>query len=114
MRLSLKTRFTLATSLLVLVVVTVVSGLYLARLTRQTLLQANDRAGFVAHELLTSCRTALTDAAERGDTPGSAKPEDLRAYVQRAFDDSSSLNSQIESAVGYSPTIYEVTVTDRD
>ena len=42
MRLSLKTKFTLATSLLVLAVVTVVSGLYLGRLTRQTLRQAND------------------------------------------------------------------------
>src|SRR5580704_3232256 len=114
MRLSLKTRFTLATSLLVLVVVTTVSGLYLARLTRQTLRQADDRAGFVAHMVYQACKDALAEAAERGDTPASAKPEDLRAYVQRAFDDSSSLNSQIESAVGYSPTIYEVTVTDRD
>jgi PAS domain S-box-containing protein len=114
MRLSLKTRFTLATSLLVLVVVTVVSGLYLARLTRQTLRQANDRAGFVAHEVYTACADALAEAAERGDAPASAKPEDLRAYVQRAFDESSSLNSLIESAVGYSPSIYEVTITDRD
>ena len=34
MRLSLKTKFTLATSLLVLAVVAVVSGLYLGRLTQ--------------------------------------------------------------------------------
>jgi len=48
MRLSLKTKFTLATSLLVLAVVTLVSSLYLGRLMRQTLRQANDTAGFVA------------------------------------------------------------------
>ena len=40
MRLSLKTKFTLATSLLVLGVVAVVSGLYLGRLTQQVLRQA--------------------------------------------------------------------------
>jgi PAS domain S-box-containing protein len=114
MRLSLKTRFTLATSLLVLVVVAVVSGLYLGRLTRQTLRQANDRAGFVAHELLSACQSALADAAERGEAPASEQPAHLRAYVQRAFDSSTTLNSLIESAVGYSPTIYEVTITDQD
>jgi PAS domain S-box-containing protein len=114
MRLSLKTRFTLGTSLLVLVVVAVVSSLYLARLTRQTLRDANYRAGFVAHLLYTACADANAEAAERGDAPASQKPEDLRAYAQRAFDESSSLNSLIESAVGYSPSIYEVTITDRD
>jgi PAS domain S-box-containing protein len=114
MRLSLKTRFTLATSLLVLVVVTVVSGLYLARLTRQTLREANFWAGFVAKEVYNGCGDANAEAAERGDAPASPKPEDLRAYAQRAFDESSSLNSLIESAVGYSPSIYEVTITDRD
>ena len=48
MRLSLKTKFTLATSLLVLGVVTAVSGLYLGRLTRQVLSHADERARFVA------------------------------------------------------------------
>jgi type II secretory pathway pseudopilin PulG len=48
MRLSLKTKFTLATSLLVLAVVAVVSALYLGRLTSQVLRQSDDRARFVA------------------------------------------------------------------
>src|ERR1700683_1873866 len=114
MRLSLKTRFTLATSLLVLVVVTVVWTLYLGRLTRQTLRQANDRAEFMAHELLQAAQNALAEAAERGETPASVQPEDIRAYVQRAFDNSRTLNALRESAVGYSLTIIEVTITDRD
>ncbi len=114
MRLSLKTKLTLATSVLALAVVTSVSGLYLGRLTRQTLRQADDRAGFVAHEVFLACQSALGDAAERGDVPASSDPKDVREYVQRAFDNSSTLNSLIESAVGYSPTIYEITITDRD
>ncbi len=95
MRLSLKTKFTLATSLLVLVVVTVVSGLYLGRLTRQTLRQANDRAGFVAHQLFSGCTNALADAAERGEAPASTeargsarvRPASLRQQQHAEFAD---------------------------
>src|ERR1700735_552761 len=114
MRLSLKTKFTLATSLLVLAVVAVVSGLYVARLTRQTLRQADDRAHFVADQVFLACKNSLTDAAARGDAPASNSPADLRAYVQRALDSSNTLNSVMESAIGYSPTIYEITISDRD
>ncbi len=114
MRLSLKTKFTLATSLLVLAVVTVVSSLYLGRLMRQTLRQANDTASFVAQQVYGACGDALKDAAERGESPASLKPADLRRYVRDAFDSSSTLNSLIESDVGISPTIYEITITDAD
>jgi len=112
MRLSLKTKFTLATSLLVLLVVTVVSSLYLARLMRQTLRQANDTAGFVAQQVLDACGNALKEAAEQGEAPASFHSTDLRNYVQRVFDNSSTLNSLIESDVGISPTIYEITISD--
>src|SRR5277367_5276134 len=114
MRLSLKTKFTLATSLLVLAVVTAVSGLYIARLTRQTLRQADDRAHFVARQIYLACQNSLTDAAARGESPASSSPADLRAYVQRALDNSSTLNSVMESAIGYSPSIYEITISDLD
>ena len=112
MRLSLKTKFTLATSLLVLAVVAVVSSLYLGRLMRQTLRQANDTAGFIAQQVYGACGNALKEAAERGEAPASTDPADMREYVRRAFDDSSTLNSLIESDVGISPTIYEITITD--
>jgi PAS domain S-box-containing protein len=114
MRLSLKTKFTLTTSLLVLAVVTGVSGLYLARLTRQTLRQADDRARFVADQVFLACKNSLTDAAGRGDFPASSSAADLRKYVQRALDESNTLDSVMESAVGYSPTIYEISISDRD
>jgi PAS domain S-box-containing protein len=114
MRLSLKTKLTLATSLLVLAVVAVVSGLYLGRLTRQTLRQANDNAGFVAQQVYSACGNALKEATERGDAPASLAPAGLRDYVRRAFDNSSTLNSLIESDVGISPTIYEITISDKD
>ena len=112
MRLSLKTKFTLAISLLVLAVVAVVSGLYLGQLTKQVLRQSEDRASFVAQQVFLACQSALADAAERGEAPASSTPEDLREYVHRALDNSSTLNSLMESAVGYSKTIYEITISD--
>jgi PAS domain S-box-containing protein len=114
MRLSLKTKFTLAISLLVLAVVAVVSGLYLGQLTKQVLRQSEDRASFVAQQVFLACQNALSDAAERGETPASTSPADLREYVHRALDNSSTLNSLMESAVGYTKTIYEITITDQN
>ncbi|HEX4076676.1 MAG TPA: ATP-binding protein [Candidatus Acidoferrales bacterium] len=114
MRLSLKTKLTLATSLLVLAVVALVSGLYLGRLMRQTLRQANDNAFFIAQQVYSACSNALKAANERGDVPASLDPADVRDYVRRAFDNSSNLNSLIESDVGVSPTIYEITISDQN
>src|ERR1700677_244725 len=112
MRLSLKTKFTLASSLLVLAVVGVVSGLYLARLTRQTLRQASDNASFVAQQVYDACGNALKEAAERGEAPATIQPADLRVYARNSFDNSSTLNSLIESDVSISPTLYEITISD--
>jgi signal transduction histidine kinase len=114
MRLSLKTKFTLATSLLVLAVVTLVSGLYLARLTRQTLRQSSDNAAFIAQQVYDACGNALKEASERGDAPASPSPGDMREYARHAFDNNTTLNLLIESDVGISPTIYEITISDDD
>jgi signal transduction histidine kinase len=113
MRLNLKTKFTLATSLVVLFVVALVSSLYLARLTTQTIKQADDRAGFIAQQVFEACQQALKDSADHGEAPSSDSPEDIRAYVQNSLDNSSALDSLLSSAVGYSPTVYEITVLDQ-
>lgn len=113
MRLSLKTRFTLATSLLVFAVVAVVSTLYIARLTRQTLRSAAGDAKFIAEQIVTACQSALTEAHERGEV-SPQDPRELRRYVQRAFDNSSTLNSLMESDLGYNLSIIEITITDND
>ena len=113
MRLSLKTRFTVATSLLVFAVVAVVSGLYIARLTRQTLRQTARNADFIARQILDACVSAMTEANERGEAVPS-NPSGLRSYLQRAFDNSSTLNSLIESDLDFDPSILEITITDSD
>ncbi len=112
MQLRLKTKITLTTAALVLAVVGVNSTLYVMNLTRQVIRQANDRAQLVSRQIFFEAQNALVDAAKAGGAPASDSTEDLRAYVQQAFDDSAPLNSSIDAEVGYSPLIYEVSVTD--
>jgi PAS domain S-box-containing protein len=113
MRLSLKTKFTLATSVLVFAVVAVVSWLYIARLTKQTLRQAARSADFVAQQILGACGSAISEANERGDV-APRDPSKLREYIQNSFDNSSTLNSLMESDLGFDPSIIEITITDND
>jgi signal transduction histidine kinase len=112
MQLRLKTKVTLTTAALVLAVVGVNSTLYVMNLTRQVIRQANDRAQLVSRQIFFEAQNALVDAARAGAAPASDSAEDLRTYVQQAFDDSAPLTSSIAAEVGYSPLIYEVSVTD--
>jgi signal transduction histidine kinase len=112
MHLRLKTKITLIMAFLVLAVVGVNSTLYVANLTRQVIRQANDRAQLVSRHVFFQAQNALSETAKSGQTPASSNPEDLRAYVQKSLDESAALTSSIEAEVGYSPLIYEVSITD--
>jgi signal transduction histidine kinase len=112
MQLRLKTKITLTTAALVLAVVGVNSTLYVMNLTRQVIRQANDRAQLVSRQVFFEAQNALVDAAKGGGAPASDSAEDMRAYVKQAFDDSAPLASSIDAELGYSPLIYEVSITD--
>jgi len=113
-RLRLKTKITLIVALLVLAVVAVNSGLYVASLTRQVIRQMNDRANLVAQHVFFQAQNALADAAAAGQKPASSSPEDLHEYVRLALDGNSALTSLIDAEVGYSPQVYEVSIIDKD
>jgi signal transduction histidine kinase len=112
MHLRLKTKITLIMAFLVLAVVGVNSTLYVANLTRQVIRQANDRAQLVSRHVFFQAQNALSESAKAGQTPASNSLEDLRAYVQKSLDESAALTSSIDAEVGYSPLIYEVSITD--
>lgn len=114
MQLRLKTKITLTTAALVLAVVGVNSTLYVINLTRQVIRQADDRARLVSREVFSQAYIALADAARSGEAPESNRPDDLRDYLQSAFDESPSLQSSIDAELGYSPLIYEVSISDQD
>jgi signal transduction histidine kinase len=112
MHLRLKTKITLVTAFLVLAVVGVNSTLYVMNLSRQVIRQAEDRAQLVSRQVFFQAQTALADAARAGETPASDSPDDLRAYAQRAFDESEQLSRSIDAQLDYSPLIYEITISD--
>jgi len=114
MQLRQKTKITLTTALLVLGVVALISLLYVATLTREVIREANDSARFLAQQVFLQAQHALADAATEGAAPASERPADVHEYVRKALDENAGLTSLLDAAVGYSPTIYEVTIIDQD
>ncbi|MGD0921734.1 MAG: ATP-binding protein [Terriglobia bacterium] len=113
MRLGLKAKLTGLISFLVLLVVLATSTLYLSSLTRQALAEVESRGQYVANEIYHQARSVLAQS----HMPTGADPTDpqaLRRFVQSTLAADRGLASLIESAVGYSPTIYYVTITDTD
>jgi PAS domain S-box-containing protein len=114
MRLRLKTKITLTITLLVLAMVGMISGLYVARLTRQVIHQADDRAGLVTQQVLFQAQNALREAPREGLAPASDSPADLREYIRAALDQGAALASLIRAEIDFSSLIYEVTIVDND
>lgn len=112
MRLRLRTKLTLVITGLVLLVVVALSLLFVVRLTKQVLEQANEQAVSVSQQVFTQARHALMDAPEQDVRPRSERPADVRDYVQRALEVHSGLRAQIESVLAFSPDIDEVTIAD--
>ena len=111
MGLSLKIKLTALITLLVMVMVLAISTLYLARLTRQAISEAGSRGETVANEIYHQASTLLSQAR----MPAGSNPSDfqaLRSFVQVRFAADAGLSSVLESAVGYSPSIYYAAITD--
>lgn len=111
MRISLKSKLTALISFLVLLVVLATSALYLSSLARQALLEVRSKGEYVAEEVFNLAQTVLASAhMPPGESP--ADPQQLKAFVRQKLAADSGITSLMESAVGYSSTIYYVTITD--
>lgn len=113
MRLSLKAKLTALISFLVLLVVLATSTLYLSSLTRQAMAEVESKGQYVASEIYNQARNVL---AQHKMPPGAdpANAAALHNFVQTTLAQDAGLASLMESAVGYSPTIYYVTITDTE
>jgi signal transduction histidine kinase/HAMP domain-containing protein len=111
MRLGLKAKLTGLISLLVLLVVLATSTLYISSLTRQALTEVESKGQYVASEIYHQARSVLAQTRMPvGADPND--PEALRRFVQATLAADRGFTSLLESALGYSPTIYYVTITD--
>jgi PAS domain S-box-containing protein len=113
MQLRLRTKLTLVMTGLVLLVVIVLSGVFVAQLLAEVLEQTDKRTHEVAHHIFEQAQRALTDAANDGLRPISNSAEDIHEYVWQAFKLDEGLHAQLKAAKD-TPSIYEVSITDRD
>jgi PAS domain S-box-containing protein len=113
MQLRLRTKLTLVMTGLVLLVVVVLSGVFVAQLLEQVLQQTDKRTREIAHQIFEQAQRALTNAAHDGLLPASDDPQDIHDYVRRAFEIDDGLSAQLKAAKD-TPSIYEVSITDHN
>ena len=111
MRVSLKSKLTVLISFLVLLVVLATSTLYITNLTRQALTEIKRRGESVAYEVYNQARSVLAESRmPEGANP--TDPQEVQTFVQQELTSDAGLASLMDSAVGYSPTILYVAITD--
>jgi len=113
MQLGLRAKLTMIMTGLVLLSTAVLSLVFSELLLQQVLHDTDKRANELAREAFDSARHALEDAKAQGLRPASENPQEIHDYVAHAFEISEGLTARLQSATD-SPSIYEVTIVDRD
>ena len=113
MQLGLRAKLTMIMTGLVLLSTAVLSLVFSELLLQQVLHDTDKRANELAREAFDSARHALEDAKVQGLRPASEDPQEIHDYVAHAFEISEGLTSRLQSATD-SPSIYEVTIVDKD
>ncbi len=106
----LKTKLVLAITGLVFLVVFTLSWIFLGQLLRQRMSQAYSANDMVAHQI--SLATNRTIATIRGVDANN--PAALRGAVAKALRSDAGLTALLNSAIRYSPTVFDVTIADRE
>ncbi len=113
MKVSLKAKLTALISFLVLLVVLATSTLYLSNLVQQALSEIGNRGQYVANEIYSQARDILAQSHMPAGSDPNQYPQ-LRDFVQSTLVSDAGLNSLLQSAIAYSPTVYYVAITDAE
>ncbi|WP_263357540.1 sensor histidine kinase [Acidicapsa ligni] len=109
---SLKTKLVLAITSLVFLITAVLSLVYVSRLLEAAVQQSYDTNVLVAQQV----RYALQLALETGLKDQKVDPNDpvqLRNLAAMAVRDNTALMALVNSAIRYSPTVYDISISDR-
>lgn len=107
----LKTKLVLALSGLVFLLLCALSWIFLDQLLRQRISQSFATANMVANQIVFATRRALETGANTGDFDAN-DPASLRAGVAATLRDDPALTALLDSAIRYSPTVFDVAVAD--
>jgi PAS domain S-box-containing protein len=110
-RLRLKTKLVLAITAMVVVLVIALSWIYISQLMRQQIRKTYENADFIAREVLSGAQQALQIDLESSRID-LTDPKQVRAAVAEILQSDPGVNSLLQSVVGYSPTIYDVSIVD--
>jgi PAS domain S-box-containing protein len=113
MQLGLRAKLTMVMTALVLLMVAVLSMVFLQQQLQQALVDSDTRATELAHEVFQWASHADDDARVMGMRPTSEDPQEIHDFVRKVFETSDALNTQL-SAASELPSIYEVSIVDRD
>ncbi len=108
----LKTKLVAEVTGLVFTLVAATSWLYLSRSLSQYLDQSYASTDIIAHQVLFATRQAIEQGAIRGSVQPTAPYSRMRGQVAAVLRDDASLNALMVSIISYSPTVFDVTVTD--
>jgi signal transduction histidine kinase len=109
----LKTKLVLAITGLVFLVVCTLSWIFLGQLLRQRMSQAYSANDMVAHQILFATRRALQTNI-RAPHVDPNDPQALRAAVAEALRSDPALTALLNSAIRYSPTVFDVSIADSE
>ncbi len=109
----LKTKLVLAITGLVFLVVFTLSWIFLGQLLRQRMTQAFTANDMVAHQIAAATRQSL-EQNTIGRRVQANDPEALRAIVAAALRSDVSLKALMNSAISYSPTVFDVAIADSE
>ncbi|GGG91577.1 two-component system sensor histidine kinase NtrB [Silvibacterium dinghuense] len=109
----LKTKLAAAITVLVFLIATVLSWLYMTQLLQQHIEQAYSSTDIIAHQLQFAVREALENGL-RDKQFNANDPAALRQAVADSLRDDPGLNSFINSVINYSPTVLDIAIADRN
>ena len=109
----LKTKLVLAITGLVFLVVCTLSWVFLGQLLRQRLSQAYSDNDMVAREIFFATQRAIQTNI-RGPQVDPNDPQALRATVAEALRSDPALTELMNSAIRYSPTVFDVAIADSE
>ena len=109
----LKTKLVLAITGLVFLVVCTLSWIFLGQLLRQRMSQAYSANDMVAHQILFATRGALQTNIH-GPRVDPNDPQAVRTAVVKALRSDPALTALMNSAIRYSPTVFDVAIADSE
>jgi signal transduction histidine kinase len=110
-RVRLKTKLVLAITGMVVAIVATLSSIYISQLIRQRTEEAYQQAQFITLELFNSSREALENDLSSSKLDLS-DPKIFQDAAEESLQTDAGLSSLLQSVVGYSPTVYDIAITN--